>query len=215
MLIPGTGLSMKFRGTAHGADPSNDTVFLSQVHGTAILREPVQGAEGDGMIFPAGKSLPGLRVADCIPVFAVWNSFTGAAHAGWRGLAGGIVENLILAVREPLKFLLLGPCICSSCYQVGDDVRTAVAFGDPAGLAGHPPGKVDLRGSVLRRVESVTGYPFQLLEIKGCTLESDSFYSHRRNGTAERNILWLAETFPGSHIQHPYHESIYAPPRGE
>ena len=216
MIIPvDEKMFLGIRGTDGKGSPGDDTIFLSQVHGTEILFDPPQNTQADGLICSRGTGFPGLRVADCLPIFAVWKNRTGAAHAGWRGLAGGIVEKLILSVNEPLELLILGPCICADCYEVGETVRMAVAEGDPGGIQGHPPGRVDLRGSALRRVRKLLPSGFRVVNLDLCTLESDSLHSYRRNGTGERNLLWLAESSPCSHIQHPYHESVYYPPRGE
>lgn len=195
-----------------GEMPPPGTVFLNQIHGSDILVDPVSGESADGMILARGSGYPGLKVADCLPVFAVWRNHTGAAHAGWRGLAGGIVENLLLSVDDLLEVLIMGPAICPLCYEVGEEVRKAVADGDPGGLEAHPEGRVDLAGSAARRARTVSGCGFPIITVKGCTLESDGLHSYRRNQTPERNVLWLAETRPCSHIQHPYHESIHIPP---
>jgi len=216
MIIPlDENMFLGIRGTDGKGSPEADTIFLSQVHGTEILFDPPHDTEADGMVCSRGKGFPGLKVADCLPVFALWKNFVGAAHAGWRGLAGGIVEKLICSVNEPLELLILGPCICADCYTVGEEVRKALAREDPGGIESHPEGKADLRGSALRRARKSARHGFHLISLDLCTLESESLYSYRRNGTGERNLLWLAETSPCSHIQHPYHESVYYPPRGE
>lgn len=213
MIIPvDEKLFLGIRGTDGKGSPGEDAIFLKQVHGTDIMFDPSQNTEADGVVCSHGAGFPGLRVADCLPVFAVWKNRTGAAHAGWRGLAGGIVEKLILSVNEPLELLILGPCICANCYTVGDEVRKAVAEGDPGGMEGHPAGRVDLRGSALRRARKFSPEGFRVVNLDLCTLESESLHSYRRNGTCERNLLWLAESPPCSHIQHLYHDPINCPP---
>jgi copper oxidase (laccase) domain-containing protein len=215
MRIPGTDLELCIGDRKREWPSAAEAVFLEQVHGSDVLSAPAPGDRGDGMVFPAGGGFPGLRVADCLPVFAVWDGFTGAAHAGWRGLSQGVVENLLGSVDQPLRWLILGPCICEGCYEVGEDVRQSVAAGDPAGPAGHPPGRADLRGGALRRAAAAAGHGFRVMDISACTMESSDLYSFRRDGTHGRNTLWLAEYRPDLHIQHPYRVSIYDPPRGE
>lgn len=216
MAIPVSGeLILEISGIERHDPPPENAVFLSQVHGTEILVNPDQNSRADGMICSRGTCFPGLKTADCLPVFAVWKNVTGAAHAGWRGLAAGIVEKLILSVDDPLELLILGPCICADCYTVGEEVRRAVAEGDPAGMEGHPRERVDLRGSALRRARRVSPTGFRVINLHSCTLESKNLYSYRKDGTEERNFLWLAEPPPALHIQHPYNGSIYDPPRGE
>jgi len=213
--IEGIRLKLNIIQEAPELEPPAGVTFLTQVHGSRVVFSPEGREEADGMVMPRGKGCPGLRVADCLPVFAFWKGFTGAAHAGWRGLAQGVVENLLNAVDEPPLILVFGPCICSGCYEVGEDVRESVARGDPMGIAGHPPGRADLRGGALRRARKVRGAGFPVISLNSCTLETPGLHSHRRNGTPLRNIMWLAEGPSDYHIRHPYHEHEYHPPRGD
>lgn len=217
MKLPGMDLYLGISGKNGGERPSPRTVFLSQVHGSKVLSDPIPGTEGDAMILSRGYGYPGLRTADCLPVFAVWPDSLGAAHAGWRGLAAGIVEKLLSAVDIPPLCLVLGPCICPECYRVGDDVRERVTAGDPGGEGCHPPGRVDLRGSALRRALQIAGGDLNVLDVRSCTLESPDLYSYREDSTSFRNLFWLAESGEGSHIHRPYHrpEYEYDPPRGD
>jgi len=213
--IEGIRLKLNIIQEAPELEPPAGVTFLTQVHGSRVVFSPEGREEADGMVMPRGKGCPGLRVADCLPVFAFWKGFTGAAHAGWRGLAQGVVENLLNAVDEPPLILVFGPCICSGCYEVGEDVRESVARGDPMGIAGHPPGRADLRGGALRRARKVRGAGFPVISLNSCTLETPGLHSHRRNGTPLRNIMWLAEGPSDYHIRHPYHEHENHPPRGD
>jgi len=217
MTVPLSGnLVLKISHRENAESPGPHAVFLDQVHGTDVVYDPPGNTRADGLVCTRGTSYPGLRVADCLPVFALWKNFTGAAHAGWRGLAGGIVEKLLLSVDEPLELLILGPCICADCYEVGEDVRRAISCDDPGGLDNHPEGRADLRGSALRRARRVVPGGFQVLNLDRCTRETENLFSFRRDGTGGRNLLWLAEASPCSHILHPYHGSRHtAPPRGE
>ncbi len=194
VVIPGTGLYLGLSGINGKPDviPGN-AIFLNQIHGSRIAVNPAGGENADGMVMDRGYGIPALRVADCLPVFALWDDYIGAAHVGWRGLAGGIVENLMAAVDSPLRWLVPGPCICGDCYAVGEEIREAVFSGDPTGGKEHPDGRVDLRGSVLRRVRRLCGEQFQLINLEECTFESTSLYSFRGNETDRRNLLWLAE----------------------
>ena len=202
VIIPGTDLYLGLSGIDGKPDAVPEkAIFLNQVHGNRIVIDPAGGESADGMIMSRGYGIPALRVADCLPVFALWDDCIGAAHAGWRGLAGGIVENLIAAVDQPLRWLIIGPCICGECYTVGEKVREAVFSGDPAGGEEHPDRRLDLRGSTLRRARRASGEQFQSINIDECTLESTSLYSVRGNETAKRNFLWLAEIERGEHIR--------------
>ncbi|MCD4709054.1 MAG: polyphenol oxidase family protein [Candidatus Sabulitectum sp.] len=202
VIIPGTDMYIGLCGSDGKPDPvPENAVFLDQIHSNRIVIDPGGGESADGMIMGRRHGIPALRVADCLPVFALWDDCIGAAHAGWRGLASGIVENLITAVDQPLRWLITGPCICGECYVVGDEVREAVLSGDPAGESGHPSGRLDLRKSAFRRARRVCSEEFRLIDIDECTFESFSLHSFRRDGTEERNFIWLAEIERDEHIR--------------
>jgi copper oxidase (laccase) domain-containing protein len=202
LIIPGSGYYMGLSGAGDQPDSVPETaVFLNQVHSSRIVVNPAGGESADGMIVDRYSSIPALRVADCLPVFALWDDFAGAAHAGWRGLAGGIVEKLLQAVDQPLRWFITGPCICGDCYTVGEEVRNAVFRDDPSAGRDHPPGRVDLRGSAIRRARKLCGEQFKVVTSGECTMESANLYSFRSNGTTGRNILWLAEIERGEHIR--------------
>ena len=207
VIIPGTGYSLGLSGIDGKPDVvPQEAILLDQVHGDLIVINPAGGESADGMVLRRGSGTPALKVADCLPVFALWDDHIGAVHAGWRSLAAGIVENVIAAVDQPLRWLVMGPCICKNCYEVGSEVREAVLAGNSAVEAEQLSVGLDLRGSALRRFERACRSEFQLLNIDDCTLESAGLYSYRENGTAGRNILWLAENESGEHIRQLYGE---------
>lgn len=214
-IIPGTDMYVGLSGVNGKPDevPAH-AVFLNQTHSNRIAVNPRGGENADGMVMQRGFSIPALRVADCLPVFAVWDDYIGAAHAGWRGLAAGIIENLINSVDLPLKWLVLGPCICGNCYSVGEDVYEAVTQVVPERRSVHNTKRLDLRASAFRRASDLCSEQFGLINIEECTMESTSLYSYRRNATTSRNILWLAETERGEHIPHLNSETeIISPER--
>lgn len=176
-----------------GADRADldGVVFLSQVHGSDILLDPVMWSQGDGMILPAGGKCPGVRTADCLPVFLGSAGFCAGFHAGWRGLAAGIAGEMVRLYPEPPEIAVLGNCICPGCYTVGDDVRTRVSLA--SGYHGGPSGRLDLRNSALCQMEEA-GLPADTIvySIPDCTMcREDLFHSFRRDGTAERNLQWI------------------------
>lgn len=103
--------------------------FLQQVHGGAAAR-PEAGAHRPRADAWAGVPMQGealcVLTADCLPVLMCHppSRAIGAAHAGWRGLAGGVLKNTLKAMNVPAEELavVLGPCIGPCCYQVGEDV---------------------------------------------------------------------------------------------
>jgi polyphenol oxidase len=136
-------------GEALGARP----VFLNQVHGTAVVKlsgTTPNGTEADACIASEPGTACTIMVADCLPVLLsnAAGSLVGAAHAGWRGLAGagaevagrGVLETLVDAFVERAKALdpltsraellsstlaWLGPCIGPEAFEVGAEVRAA------------------------------------------------------------------------------------------
>jgi len=188
--IPGTGLALFMAGvdSTPGEIPP-EAVFLSQVHGAVILDPPTPSAPADGMILPRrGGLFPGVLTADCLPVFAVWDDVVGCAHAGWRGLAAGILDALIEAGGGRPGAVVMGPCICGECYTVGEEVRSIVSGTCGSGEAGSLPGRLDLRAAAASHFSSME----KIYTVDMCTLCTPGFHSHRRNGTGLRNRFWLA-----------------------
>jgi YfiH family protein len=173
-------------------------VWLKQVHGAHVV--DLDGAsvlEGDAAITASRNRVCAIRVADCMPVLFVDEDATviGAAHAGWRGLSGGVLEATIAALRVPGARLLawLGPAIGPRVYEVGEEVRAA--FKEKEAFSATRPGHwlLDLYAVARRRlqekgVERIFGGGF-------CTYSDPArFYSYRRDGTGGRMaaFIWLS-----------------------
>jgi copper oxidase (laccase) domain-containing protein len=182
--VPGTDWAVFIGGvSALPGEIPGEAVFLKQVHGSLVLDSPEALSEGDGMVFPAdGNRFPGILAADCLPVMAIWPDRIGCAHAGWRGLAQGVVESLVKAGGGPPDTVVLGPCICAGCYRVGEEVRSL------ASRDGHPAGGFDLKLEAASRLHPDT----RIFTLDKCTLCSPGFHSHRRNAASLRNRVWLA-----------------------
>jgi len=177
-----------------------EPAWLRQVHGTRVvnLDQAPSGAEGDAAITRASMRVCALRVADCMPVLFAdeAGSVIGAAHAGWRGLCAGVLENTIHAMAVPGKDLIawLGPAIGPKVYEVGDEVRAA--FREKDAFSATRPGHwlLDLYAVARQRlhacgVERIFGGGY-------CTYSDPArFHSYRRDGTSGRMaaLLWLSE----------------------
>lgn len=191
---------------AIGARP----VWLNQVHGAAVVR---LGADRLGDVPTADASVctePGIactvQVADCLPVLfaAPRGRGVGGAHAGWRGLAGGVLEATVGTLcdaagcaPEDLQ-AWLGPCIGPRQFEVGPDVLEAFgadpARGDQAFFVAHGEGKwlADLAGLARERLR-VAGVG-RVSGDGGCTVEDASrFFSFRRDRVTGRMVaaIWL------------------------
>jgi polyphenol oxidase len=160
-----------------------------QVHGTTVAVGGGRGEDADGQATADPGSAPVALAADCLPVALVAPGAVAVAHAGWPGLAGGILARAVAAVRglagdEAPVAAALGPAAGPCCYEVGDDLRTR--FGTtgrtldlPAIAAGqlHAAGVGEVHRSGL------------------CTMCAPEglFFSHRRDGGAtgrQAGIAW-------------------------
>lgn len=177
--------------------------WLKQVHGAGVVT-----AESVATLVEADASVtrsPGvvcvIQMADCMPVLlaARDGSVIGIAHAGWRGLAGGVVERTIEAMRtDPAKVVAwLGPAIGPDAFEVGDEARAAFLASDPAAAnAFRPlqPGKwlADLFSLARQRLARVG-----VTAVHGgglCTVADPiRFFSHRRDRVTGRMgaFLWI------------------------
>ena len=187
-----------------------DPIWLAQVHGIAICDADAVSAlksrglpEGDGALACAPNTVCAVHSADCLPVLFTdaQGSVVAAAHAGWRGLAAGVLEAALAAMRRPPANVLawLGPSIGPQAFEVGADVVAAHCAGDPGALqcfSPHRPGKwlADLYALARRRLGRAG-----VVAIHGggrCTLsEPDTFYSYRREGAAAgrmATLIWIA-----------------------
>ena len=194
----------RFTSALGGAQP----VWMSQVHGTRVLRLTAGIDHGRPEADAAITTEPGLActvmVADCMPVLfaAPDGRGVGAAHAGWRGLAAGVLEATIASLCEasgcgPDRLQAwLGPCIGPRQFEVGADVRDALGGGLHFKPRPRPDGALrwlaDLPSLARERLRAA-GLA-QVSGGDGCTVEDASrFFSFRRDGITGRMAaaVWL------------------------
>lgn len=176
------------------------TVVLGrQVHG-AGLRVARRGGEGllltppaDGHLTRDPDVLLAVSVADCVPVFMVEPRSRTLAllHAGWRGVAAGILKRGVDAMYERFGVssdalhLYLGPAISEARYEVGPEVHRALGLPDPGA-----PATLDLRAHLARRAEAL-GVPREQVAVSGlCVHDDPRFFSHR-GGDGGRQMALL------------------------
>jgi YfiH family protein len=165
-------------------------VFALQIHGTRLIEHPTSGPhpEADGHLVREPGLAPLVFVADCLPVALHGPGGLAMVHAGWRGLAGGIVTAAAEAVGATSS--AIGPGIGPCCYEVGDEVLEA--FGDLG--EGIAQGRMLDLPEVARRQLARAGVE-QAQSAGLCTsCEKELFYSHRRDhGRTGRQagIAWL------------------------
>jgi YfiH family protein len=160
--------------------PADRLAFNRQVHSTIVRRASAaaRGASGDGL-WTDEPLLPLLAMsADCLPIVIVRREVPRALavlHAGWRGLADGIVAAAVAALGAGRKAAMIGPAIGPCCYEVGGEV--ALLF-DGDLTAG---GRLDLWGAAERELHRVGVDAVDRVDT--CTrCHPDHFFSHRRSG---------------------------------
>lgn len=182
---------------------ASEPVWLKQVHGTQVAQLPAlpDVIEADAVCSATAGSVCAILTADCLPVLFCDDAGTvvAAAHAGWRGLLAGVLENTVQAMNRPAQQIQawLGPAIGPQAFEVGAEVRDAFIARDPqaaeAFIAGLP-GKYFADLYLLAR---------QRLQHRGvsrvyggglCTFtDAERFYSFRRDGVTGRmaTLIWL------------------------
>lgn len=190
------------RGEADPPLPSAP-VWLRQVHGIAVVDAAAASGEpeADASVTRAPGVVCAVKAADCLPVLLADDAarVVGAAHAGWRGLAAGVIEATVTQMRVPPETLMawLGPAIGPRVYEVGAEVRSAFLERDADAAAAFSPSRpghwlLDLYAVARQRlaargVRRVFGGNF-------CTYsEPGRFPSWRRDRSRERiaAFVWL------------------------
>lgn len=173
-----------------------------QVHGTDVRRvDSLAGRRGEPVSEPAdghATVLPGVGAmvltADCLPVVLASHGAVAAVHAGWRGLAAGVLQEGVRALREMGGegeiVAAVGPCAGPCCYEVGEEVRSAFG-GVESAAAGRTTRTLDLR-AIAHETLGRAGVA-QVLDARACTICDERLFSHRREGAAagrQAGIAW-------------------------
>ncbi|MBI5460994.1 MAG: peptidoglycan editing factor PgeF [Gammaproteobacteria bacterium] len=189
-----------------------EPAWLTQVHGRGIVAAEgalsdaegagggAGGVEGDAALSRTPGQVCVVMTADCLPVLLCDRAGTcvAAAHAGWRGLADGVIEVAVAALDLPGNSLLawLGPAIGPLAFEVGDEVRAAFVAHNPAAAEAFT-----LKGARwhadLYRLAHQRLAALGITEIYGgglCTYaDAERFYSYRRDGATGRmaTLIWI------------------------
>lgn len=181
--------------------------WLRQVHGTHVLYLDILAAEtavppeADAAITTSGGVVCAVQTADCLPVLLcdLAGTRVGAVHAGWRGLANGVIEAALAYLDTPAAQILawLGPAIGADAFEVGDDVRDA--FMNAAAEASdcfraYAPGKWYADLYALARLRLKRAGITRIYGGGWCTYgDAQEFFSYRRDGVTGRmaTLIWL------------------------
>lgn len=183
--------------------------WLDQVHGTDVVRSLPGAADtlpGDAAISETPGVACAVMTADCLPVLFTSHEGTAvaAAHAGWRGLAAGVLENTVASFSCPSDQLLvwLGPAIGPQSFEVGPEVMMAFVDGEQgaareriASAFQASPGR---EGHFLADLYALAKYRLAALGVNAvygggyCTYrEAQRFFSFRRDGQTGRMVTMI------------------------
>ena len=167
--------------------------WLQQTHSTkvAYVAQPQADIAADGGYTDNPKIALAVLTADCLPLVLVADTMVAVVHCGWRGLCGGIIGNALLPLLQQQApiYAWIGPAICQTCYQVGDDCRDAFVQQQPA-LA-----QFFTNDTAQRYHADLVGIARFLLHQAGvaqietadtCTRTTPTLYSYRRAQTTGR-----------------------------
>ncbi len=187
-------------------NPPSEPLWLTQVHGIQVHQ--ITGL--DQACYPRADASVALRLgpvcvimtADCLPVLFCDRAGTrvGAAHAGWRGLQAGVLEETIRALGEEPSELLawMGPAIGPAAFEVGDEVRDAFMAHAPQAAEAFVPGAVT--GKWLADIYQLARQRLAAAGVTAvygggyCTFsDKERFFSYRRDGQTGRmaSLIWL------------------------
>lgn len=183
---------------AAGADPER-TSWGIQVHGTHIEEVEAPGVypETDGLICSKPGHSIGIFVADCAAVLLCDEArgIIGAAHAGWKGAAAGIVPGILdrmiaAGARSEHIEAFISPCISEARFEVGEEV--AAQFPEAFVNRSYPKPHVDLGGFIVGQLQEIGLKQAQISRAERCTMnDARRFYSFRREAGQSGRMMAL------------------------
>ena len=167
--------------------PQMETAFVSQVHGAGVLWASTPGlaGEADAVLSRTPGLFVAVRTADCVPILVAGPSVVGAIHAGWRGLAAGVIPAALaaLAGEGPLR-AVVGPAICMDCYEVGEEVVEGIARWISPSLfvrRGQAKPHVDPGAAAVAQLQQ--GGVADVSRVTACTQCDDRLWSFRQSAS--------------------------------
>ena len=181
----------------------SEPVWLEQVHGTKVVNADMTDClpQADACIARHRAAVCVVMTADCLPILLcdTRGTVVGAAHAGWKGLAAGVIESTVRAMDVAPQDVMawLGPAISQQAFEVGKEVRALFVDADPQTAAAFIPGQQGKWLADIYRLARLRLNALGTTQIYGgsyCTYrESEKFFSYRRDGVTGRmgTFIWL------------------------
>ncbi|MCG6933800.1 MAG: peptidoglycan editing factor PgeF [Gallionella sp.] len=186
----------------NGLLPS-EPVWLNQVHGTTVANADSASClpQADACIARHRAAVCVVMTADCLPVLLcdTQGSVVGVAHAGWKGLAAGVIEATVksMDVAPETVMAWLGPAISQDAFEVGDEVRAAFVAVQPQAASAFVAGQGGKWFADLYTLARLRLNALGITRVYGggsCTFrEREQYYSYRRDGATGRmgTFIWL------------------------
>jgi YfiH family protein len=179
-----------------------EPAWMRQVHGTAVIdaERATADTEADAAVARHPGAVCAVMIADCLPVLLSDRAArtVGIAHAGWRGLAAGVIENTVRAMDSSAEDLIayIGPGIGPRRYEVGEEVRAAFVDRDRSAASAFSPrrdGKYLADLYTLARARLAAAGVTEVYGGGHCTASEERFFSFRRDGATGRmaSLVWL------------------------
>ena len=175
--------------------------WLQQVHGARVVPASRQGCEADASITGQPGEVCAVMTADCLPLLLcdLQGTRVAAVHAGWRGLAAGVIENTLDGFACPARDILawMGPAIGPSAFEVGAEVRQVFIEQDEQASQAFKPGLGDRWLAdiyLLARLKLRRKGTWRIFGGDYCTYSDPGrFFSYRRDGQTGRmaSLIWL------------------------
>ena len=190
----------------------SEPIWMEQVHGTCVVDvanlDAQQRPQADGLLTSTPGQVLAVLTADCLPIVLADDAgqLLAVVHAGWRGLAAGVLQNAVWVMQQKVGALgpwraWIGPCISGSAFQVGQEVRLAFVENRPALAGAFKPDDTPLKW----RCDLPAIAHHILLELGArhvqssglCTVfdGANRFFSYRRDGQTGRiaTVAWLTQ----------------------
>ena len=199
--VPRPEDALRFVARCVRAEETVAPAWLRQRHGTDAVRvvDPGCGGDGDALIVSRDGVAATVFVADCVPVLIAAGQNVAAVHAGWRGLASGVLASAVRELRragatDPARAeAWIGPAIGPCCYEVGEDVASRVESVTGSEVVIRRPGQRPHLDLPLAASIQLAALGVGRTSSSGCCVRCDAnWWSYRRDGSrAGRNHAFI------------------------